>query len=232
MKFTLTLCVSVVCGGLLPAFGQAPVVPAHHSISLAVEPVSSGSSVQTAAPAKSTTGTGGRAGGGGKAEITRSSASIAITVHNFGTAPDAAQVEWFFVATPAKLEPGKSASDQLFVFDKGSQSLNLPASGEIKIPVTSKETTSELKRPARGNFGRKNFTKGKATPPPTGAPILATPPPTGPQESGDKLSGWIVRVMADGKAIAIKGSKDSLEELGKDDAKLATLTKHEDSDRR
>ena len=221
MKFILPFCLASLAGGSLSVFGQIPAVPVHHSLNLDVEPVSTGSNVQNGAPKAG--GLGARSGG--KEEITKSNASIAITVHNFGTVPDTAQVEWYFIATPAKLEPGKSSADQLFVFDKGSQSVSLPASGESKIPVTSKEVTSELKQAARGGYSRSNSTKGKNNAPTTGAPVAATPPPRGPQESGDKLSGWIVRVMADGKAIAVKGSKDSLEELGKDDAKLTQMRK-------
>ena len=223
MKFIFSFCLATLVIGSLSAFGQAPAVPAHHSLNLQVEPVSTGSSMQNTAAAKSG-GFGGRTAGG-KDEITKTSASIAITVHNFAAAPDTAQVEWYFIATPAKLEPGKSAADQLFVFDKGSQSVTLPASGESKIPVTSKEVTSELKRAAvRSGYVRNNSAKGNNAPA-TGAPVAATPPPRGPQESGDKLSGWIVRVMADGKAIDVKASKDSLEELGKDDAKLTQMRK-------
>ena len=72
-----------------------------------------------------------------------------------GTVPDTAQVEWYFVAAnPPIWIPASRPSTRRYVFDKGSQAVNLGAGGTSKIPVTSKEITSETTRKAGFHTGK------------------------------------------------------------------------------
>ena len=207
MKMPLLPCLAIVFGTVLIASGQMPVSPSHpHSLSLQVEPLSTGNTTSDTEGTKDH-----RIGSGGasnkkeammhsaQTQTSRSSAAIEISVRNFGALPDTAQVEWYFLAEPAHLDTGKSASDQTYVFDKGSQSVSLAANGMAKIPVTSKEVTAETTR--KGGMrtgGRQHMHDG------------------GEKETGDVLSGWIVRVVSGGRVIDAKGSKQEMDDLARD----------------
>ena len=47
----------------------------------------------------------------------------------------------------------------------------------------------------------------------------------GEEKTGDVLSGWIVRVVADGRVIEAKGSKQEMEDLAKDNVRLGSTAK-------
>ena len=206
---------ALVLGAILHASGQMPVAPAHpHSLSLQVEPLSTGGAVDESVATRDRSVSGEHANKKEaqmrttRAQTSKSSVSIEISVRNFGTVPDAAQVEWYFMAAPAHLEPGKSAIDQTFVFDKGAQNVSLAANGTARIPATSKEATVETTRKAGFHTGKFHGVHNG-----------------GAQETGDVLSGWIVRVVADGKMIEARASRQELEDLARDHARLDAAAK-------
>ncbi len=215
MKTFLFPCLAMVFGAVLPASGQMPISPSHpHSLSLQVEPLSTGSTVDESVATKDRSVSGDHANKKEaqmrttRSQSTSSSAAIEISVRNFGALPDTAQVEWYFVAEPAHLDSGKPAADQRYVFDKGSQNANLAAGGTSRIPVTSKEVTSETARKAGFHTGKYHGMHNG-----------------GEEKTGDVLSGWIVRVVADGKVIESKGSKQEMEDLARDNARLGSTAK-------
>ena len=215
MKTPSFLCLAMILGTVLTSSGQMPTLPMHpHSLSLQVEPLSTGSVIDESVGTKDRSVSGEHANKKEaqmrttRAQTSSSSVSIEISVRNFGTVPDTAQVEWYAVAEPAHLQPGKPAADQRYVFDKGSQNVSLAAGGTTKIPVASKEITSETTRKAGFHTGKYHGMHNG-----------------GEQETGDVLSGWIVRVVADGKVIDAKGSKQEMEDLAKDSARLGSTAK-------
>ena len=101
MKIPLFLCLSAVLAGLASVSGQVPAGPHPHSLSLHVEPVSSGGtsdindSAHTKAasydindPAKKVHETKSKS-----SEVNERSESLQVEVRNLGPLPDAAQVE-------------------------------------------------------------------------------------------------------------------------------------------
>ena len=215
MKALWFPCLAVVFSVAATAPGQMPVSPTHpHSLSLQVEPLSAGSVVNESVATKDRSVSGEHANEKeaqmrtARSQTTTGSASIEISVRNFGTVPDTAQVEWYFVAEPAHLEPGKPAADQRFVFDKGSQSVSLAANGTTRIPVTSKEVASVTTRKASFHTGKNHGMHNG-----------------GEKETGNVLSGWIVRVVAGGRVIDTRGSKQEMDDLARDNARLGSMAK-------
>jgi hypothetical protein len=204
----LSLGLSFVIAAAFSAFAQ---LPRQHSLSLSVETVGNGDLDQDSVGSR---GQGiGVPTGDHLATVVRTtrtisnsdSESIQISVHNFSPMPDGAEVDWYFVAAPVN-------SDQQYIADKGSKTISLAGNGVITIPVTSAAINSQTTTHARNRIGR----KGKMHQGVTGAT----------DQSGDKLQGWMVRVVADGKVIDSAGSTDDLAQTVTDDLKIQNMTKH------
>jgi hypothetical protein len=58
----------------------------------------------------------------------------------------------------------------------------------------------------------------------TGAPI---PPSASTTKTGAKVSGWMVRLIVEGKVLAVRASSPTLEDLAKNDAALASYPRKE-----
>lgn len=191
---------------------------AQHSLSVDATSISAGGSTESTAGTTATSrASNSRTQSGfshtlntSQTQTTTSKQAIQISVRNFGPAPDVAHVEWYFLAVPTTLEPGKSAPEQEYAFDQGTKDVSLGGNGTQTFPVESIEITSSLKRANRTRMGR----SGK---------ISANGRAKADQATGDKLAGWVVRIVADGKAISTKASSQSLEEIAKDDAKFKEL---------
>ena len=214
MKIWLTLCLAAVFGGLLTASAQTPAAaPRSHSLSVQVEPVRSGSTTQMDQDTHKNT-FGGHQGSTQKlsttqTQTTEESTAIQIIVRNFGQLSDTAQVEWYFVAGPVKPDTTKPLGDQQSIFDSGTRSVTLAPGGTQAIPVASKGISSQIERRNLVRVSKSGRVK---------------PGKHGTEEvSGSKMEGWIVRVVADGKVVDARASKDTLAEVAKDDAKLNAL---------
>ncbi len=212
MKHFLFLPAALCLAGVPFAAAQVNVVRSH-SLSLDVTPVSAGDTVVNSTSNQNTSYSARSYST--NTRVTNSKESLKISVRNLGSTSDNAHVEWYFIAAPVKPEPGVSDDDQEFIFDQGAQDLALGAGGTQTIPAESVEVMSAVRNSSRGGSGGRSrrsssFRMGGAT--------------QKPQESGSKLRGWMVRIVADGKVIAARGSSQTYEALVKDDAQLADLT--------
>lgn len=195
MKRPLFLLVLLALSGSRLAVGQAP-----HSVGLEVQPVSAGSTVQS--------GTASSTGSYSSSHVRTTSAreALQITLRNFGTVPSAAKVQWYFVAVPLVLEPGKPAEDQEFVFDQGGQDVTLAGGATQALRAESAEVTSTKKLTGgRSSSRRSTSTSAK------------------PKETGSALRGWMVRVVVDGKVVATRGSTQTYEEIAEDEESVQDL---------
>lgn len=191
---------------------------AQHSFSVDATSLSAGGSTQAAAgTTASSRSTSTRSGTGfshtlntSQTQTTTSRQALQINVRNFGPTPDVAHVEWYFLAAPATPEPGKSTLDQEYAFDQGSKDVSLAGSGSQTFPAESIEITSSVKRGNRTRMSR------------TGR-ISATGHAKTSQATGDKLAGWVVRIVADGRTVSTKASSQSLEDIAKDEGKFQEL---------
>jgi hypothetical protein len=200
---------------LSPAFGQAPQQP--HSLSVKVEPAGAGGSttMDEGSRDKPVDNHLGMIAGirDTQTQSKNENESLAVTVRNFGPLPDTAEVEWYFVASPAKPDSSKPAGNQESIFDQGSKSVNLAPGGSETIPVQSKDITGNLTRHTKAHMGN----RGK---------IHNNRQAASEQETGSIMSGWMVRVVAGGRVIDSKASDATLEDVAKDDSKLNMLKGH------
>ena len=212
MKFFLTLLGCLLLGGGTRAMAQTPAAPHAHSVSLNVEPVSTGG---TSHDHENTNdkrafehpGSGHEEYRTYQTEVTKTSESFHVSVRNFGQVADTVQVEWYFVAAPVSSNGGS----QPFVFDQGAKSVTIAPGATETFPVDSKEITSQLKRHNQvhkgkhGDFTSENSGKEK--------------------ETGAVLDGWMMRVTADGRTLDTRASKDQWSDTVKDDAKLQAMAR-------
>ena len=203
----------VLIAGSFPAFAQNP---GQHSISISAETMQSGGLDQNADGTRANTvdvPTGDHLATHLHTSQTDSSSdseSIQITVHNFSPMADSAEVDWYFVAAPLN-------GGQRYIADKGSKTVSLAGNGITTIPVTSNPINSQSTSHSKNKIGRHgNMHRGTAG---------AT------QDSGDKLQGWMVRLVAGGRVLGSAGSTDDLADTARDDEKLQSMmTKPSDAD--
>ena len=89
----------------------------------------------------------------------------------------------------------------------------LPAGRSQSFPLEAQELVEKDERHLHINKGVAN---GRAI-----------PPAASTKKTGSKFDGWMVRLVADGQVLAVRASSPALEELGKNDAALASYPKHE-----
>jgi hypothetical protein len=165
-----------------------------HSLSLQAVVRSSGGGGGTAGDVKVGSGTGSAKSFTQTQERDRA-VGLEVEVRNLARVADKAKLEWYFYAKPI------TGASEVSVFDQGSSDLTIEAGSSSKLTVTSKELHSSVER--------KSGPSGK------GKTVKA--PKNTVEKTGDKLAGWLVRVVADGKPIAIKASSPTFERLGAGD---------------
>jgi hypothetical protein len=214
MRIRFLLCLFVITGGLSPLYGQNPVAPAAHSLSVKVDQLNSGGSAEThegthVSPIVNHPGEVTSIKNN-QTQTNRQSEGIQITVRNFGSLPDSARVEWYFVDSPERPNSKKPAAEQQSIFDQGSQTVSLAPGGVQTIPVQSRDVTSTVKRHTQEHEGARGRVHQERR-------------ATGKKETGSVMSGWMVRVVADGRVIDSSASNDEFGEIAKDDAKFNVL---------
>ncbi len=145
--------------------------------------------------------------------ITVSKETLQIGLRNFGPTPDTAQVECYFIASPVGTPYPKFSPlyvkdlPKEFIFDHSVRPLTAPASATGTLTVVSTEVRTFVEKSAS------TYTFLNGTSASSGSA----------QETGTRLRGWIVRLVADGKVLGVRASTGTYEDLGKDDAKLQAL---------
>ena len=202
--FCITLLLAGLCSyGQLPAPATGAVAPVHHSVSLDVTLAGSGGAGNSSN--KSHDDTGKYTGVGGMPLTTTTLESkqtinhrtvLSIAVRNFSPQPDEVQLEWYFFAEPV-------GGTKTYVLNSDVSKISLQGSETQTVTATSLETGTTKVQKMTGAAGYSS--------------ILTS------SESGTKPRGWMVRVMADGKVLDVRGSDLTTEGYGKDDAKLDAL---------
>lgn len=208
---SLLLTLSLFVGTILTVHAQ---MARPHSLSIDATPTSVGGSTETTLGTKtSSRASNSRTSSGfthtlntNRTETKTSKQAIQVSVRNFGVMPDTAHIEWYFIASPISLDPDKPSAEQQFAFDQGAKDINIAGNGTETFAVESQEVTSTVQRNNRSRMGR----SGK----------IGNGRGTSVKEGGNKLAGWVVRVVADGRVVASKGSSSTLEDLAKDDKKF------------
>jgi hypothetical protein len=215
MKILLPLAVSIAgAASLGSAWAQVPAQP--HSLSLKVEPLSSGSETGTSESTRESRPPLAYRPGevaaihNKQTQTNKQGETMQVTVRNFGVLPDAARVEWYFVAVPVKPDAQTPIAQQESIYDKGSKAESLGAGGADVFPITSKDLDSKISKSSREHMGN----KGK---------IHRDPRASREKESGFVAGGWMVRLVADGRVVDARGSTDALEAVAKDDSQLKAL---------
>ena len=217
-RIPMNMRVSVFCFSLLMAGlcaeGQLPATTAtttgaavqvHHSVSLDVQLQGSGGAGHSSN--KTHDDTGKYTGVDGQALATSTIESkqtinhrtvLSIAVRNFSPQPDEVQLEWYFFAEPY-------GGSKTYILNSDVSKISLKGSETQNVTATSLETGVTTVQKATGAAGYE--------------PILSR------QTNGTKQKGWMVRVLADGKVIDVRGSDLTTEGYGKDDKALEALKK-------
>ncbi len=132
----------------------------------------------------------------------KSALGLSVEVRNLARAEDRPTVEWYFFSEPV----GKH---EFSIFDSGTKDLAVNAGQSQTFPLESKELTQEVERHLHQSDG---ITNG-----------IPDHPSASVKKSGDKIAGWLVRLLADGKLLQVRASSPQFEALGKDDAGLKSF---------
>lgn len=189
------------------SFAQTP--SRTHSLSLDVRPVSSGGATRSRNNLKiqespRLPGFDQLRNESFSASRTRGSGvGLDLEVKNFSRQNDEATLEWYFV--------GKQVTGgSFFVFDQGSQKVQIRAGSREIVEIQSKELTSTVEKNLERRSG---YVRG----------TLTNESSASVKRSGYKAAGWIVRLMADGQLLQVRASAPSLDTIGKNESQLGQL---------
>ena len=213
-NFLPSICLYVLLGaGSLCA--QLPVASGH-SVFLDVQNKGSGGDVA------GSLGGGVGAGGGGvttapvgttystDTESHGHSTKLAISIRNQDKTPIQVQVEWYFFAK--QIQNNKVGKES--VFDSGNKTITLQPAGNESFDITSKvtQTTTSRRYATATSY---DVTSGNNT--------TSTYSIGDDKRNGTKLTGWVVRILVDGKILDAKGSEFKFEDAAKSPDKFEQL---------
>jgi hypothetical protein len=127
------------------------------------------------------------------ARKTNHSTTLEISIHNFSQFPDDIQVETHFYAT--KYEGG--GKDRLL--DSSTKKITVAPLLTESFTVRSKEVASKIIKKFKTASGSPDVSYGS----------ISTN-----KVSGEKISGWVVQLIADGKILQVRGSSARFEDMG------------------
>jgi hypothetical protein len=207
MKLRLVL-YSAFFAGVHASLAQSPPAatpqpPRPHSLSMDVKVVGNGGGSKVnigsaSASGSDTLGRGVTVTTATDARKTNHSTTLEISIHNFSQLPDDIEVETHFYAT--KYEGG--GKDRLL--DSSTKKLTVAPLLTESFTVRSKEVSSKI------------IKKFKTA---TGSPYVSYDPIASNKVSGEKISGWVVQLIADGKILQVRGSSARFEDMGRHNLK-------------
>lgn len=134
------------------------------------------------------------------------STTLGVTVRNQDKTPDEVQIEWYFFA---KDEKNYHVTKE-YLFDSGSKTVTIQPTGQEEFDVASKTAQTF------------NTTKLTTTTVGTGT-NQGSSTTESQSQGGTKISGWVVRMLMDGKVLDARGSDFKYEDAAKDPDKFAAL---------
>ena len=212
MRFWINLVTFLVVCLSLGQRGAAQL-PSSHGLSMDVAVTATGGATKSSASVKTDVGGTPLGNGWVSAEtddytqnrVKESGVSLAVQLRNFGRTPDKAKLEWYFVAKSVE------ARGNGYIFESGDHDVTLAASSSTSFSLKSAPVKSVTEKQLHTTDGVDPF---------TGAAVAPT---ASVRKSGSNLSGWIVRLMVDGKPYQVRASSPSLEALAKNDSQLAAF---------
>jgi hypothetical protein len=216
MKLPVVLLGLLALAWPLPA--QRPSTAAHHSLSLEANVTETGGASKASTTLNQDPGGKPLAGGSTSAEqddyksnrTKNSGLGLDVKVRNLAPAQDQATIEWYFFGKAVE----KNNLGKEFIFDTGSKQISINPGAEEDLPVRSSDLTMKEERHLHINTGTSS----------TGGAI---PPAASTKKSGAKVSGWMVRLIAEGKVLAVRASSTTLEDLAKNDGALVNYPRKE-----
>ncbi|MDQ3621691.1 MAG: hypothetical protein M3463_04265 [Verrucomicrobiota bacterium] len=115
----------------------------------------------------------------------RSGVGLQVEVRNLSAQADAATLEWFFLA---KQVEGKPGANDAYIFNHGSQAITIAGGTRQIVPVESPDLESKVEKKLTLRSGYRDQEDNL----PSGSV----------RKSGSKLSGWIVRLVANWPGVA------------------------------
>jgi len=202
--FCITLLLPGLCSyGQFPAPATGAVAPVHHSVSIEVTLAGSGGGGNSSNKTHDDVGKYTGVGGGALTTSTIESKQtvnhrtvLSIAVRNFSPQPDEVQLEWYFFAEPV-------GGTKTYILNSDVSKISLQGSETQTVTATSLETGTTKVQKMTGATGYSS--------------ILSS------NETGTKPKGWMVRLVADGKVLDVRGSDLTTEGYGKDDNQLEAL---------
>jgi hypothetical protein len=176
------------------------------SLSMTVTPVASGGATRSKSGAGSNVGEPSRIA---KKEnytqerVRKSQTTLAVEVRNLGRGSDPATVEWIFLA-------GSVNGGDPFILNRNSRQVALPPGQTEKFEISSSEVASKTTRKLDISTTSSSTTTLQTS------TASAT-------RSGNVLKGWLVRLKAGDRVVAVRASSPSLESIARDDAALGAL---------
>ena len=142
---------------------------------------------------------------------------LEVNVRNFAQRADQVTVEWMFFSEyfneqSAAMKDEKE-KDPLRTLGKGSKEVIFKPGGSQKLTLESETALLFESRSSTVTITRPSSTSSSSG-------VSAY---NNTLKIGHKATGWLVRVSADGKILAVKASAPRFEELAKDDAALAAI---------
>lgn len=138
------------------------------------------------------------------------STTLAITIRSQDKTPTQVQVEWYFFAK--KIQDNHVSKDS--VFDSGNKTVTIQPTGSETLDAVSKAVQTSTSRRYETSTSYDSSTGSQSS----------TTYAMGPDmRNGTKISGWVVRILVDGKVVDAKGSEFKYEDAARDQEKLDAL---------
>lgn len=140
------------------------------------------------------------------------STTLGVTIRSLDKTADQVQVEWYFFAKKVR----NYHTSKEFVFDSGKKTVTIDPTGSAVFDVTSKvaQTTRSTKTSATNNNPNNNNNAANRN------NVTYSSTET---QTGTEISGWVVRIIVDGRVFDAKGSDFKYEDAAKDPDKFAAL---------
>ena len=220
MKTTLLLSLSILTLGAAAAHGQlAATGGTTHNLTLDVENKGAGGASTSTGGGLPNPGPNNNNNNNNTATTTSTqtrnhATTLEVSIRSLDKTQDQVIVEWYFFGK--KVQNHRAGKES--VFDSGTKTVSIAPTGGAVFDITSKvaQTTRTTRTTATNN--NNNGNQGNANN--RNNNISYT---TDEQQSGTEISGWVVRMIVDGRVYDAKGSEFKYEDAAKDPDKFAQL---------
>lgn len=213
MKATLLLASLFVSLAVVTAHGQLPATGGVvHNLTLDVVNMGAGGALKSTGGGLPNPGANNNNNNTATATSTQTrnhTTTLRVNMRSLDKTPDEVTVEWYFFGKTVQ----NHRSGKEFVFDSGTKTVSIAPTGGATFDVTSKVAQTKRTTTTTANNNNNNNTAGNRN-------ISYN---TTENQSGTEISGWVVRMVVDGKVLDAKGSDFKYTDAAKDPDKFAAL---------